>query len=398
MTAPSEAPAHAWLRGQALWDLYYAIGYIGVGVLGALSGIDALRQITSAALLVALAMVYIALGRPLARREVAGWREYAFIAGLLVLFVPLSLTAGTGSFVLFVLCPQCFVVLRIPQAIVAVALLNVAPLVQLLGDTRTPLDLAFTIMAAMIIGAFSILLGIWTNWIITQSRERAQLIERLRDSQEEIARLSREKGTMAERERLAAEIHDTLAQGFTSLLMLIQAAESELGRDAGAVRHHLGLAGRTARENLDEARTLVAALRPTALASTSLDQALARLADRFGEETGVTAVYAGAGGATLAPATEVVLLRATQEALANVRKHAQATRVTVRLDRREGHAVLTVTDDGVGFDPADTPEPCAERGGYGLAGMRARVRDVGGTLTVHSARGEGTDVVAEVPW
>jgi signal transduction histidine kinase len=396
MTAPSGA--HAWLRGQALWDLYYAIGYIGVGVLSALSGVGALRQITSAALLVALAMVYVALGRPLARSETPGWREYAFIAGLLVLFVPLSLITGTGSFILFVLCPQCFVVLRIPQAIVAVVLLNIAPLVTLLGDSRTPLDLAFTIMAAMIIGAFSILLGVWTNWIITQSSERARLIDRLRDSQEEIARLSREKGTMAERERLAAEIHDTLAQGFTSLLMLIQAAESELGRDAGAVRHHLGLAGRTARENLDEARTLVAALRPTALASTSLDQALARLADRFGEETGVTAAYTASGGATLAPATEVVLLRATQEALANVRKHARATRVTVRLDRRAGHAVLTVADDGVGFDPAGTPEPCAERGGYGLAGMRARVREVGGTLTVHSARGEGTDVVAEVPW
>lgn len=392
MTAPADAPEaeHAWERRFRLWDVYFAIGYAGVIALIALTDDPIGRRAGAIALLVALAAWYAFAGRPLVKRDIDDWRAYGYIAVMIALFVPASLLSGTSSFLGFVISPQCFMVLRVRYAVVAVLLANLAPFLTLLSGVRSPTEIIVTVLIAVLVATFATLFGMWTDWIITQSRDRAGLIERLRGSQEEIARLSRETGTMAERERLSAEIHDTLAQGFTSLLTLIQATESELDRDPAAARHHLDLAARTARENLDEARALVGALRPTALESTSLDDALARLVDRTGDETGLNAEYTSDGGMPLAPAAEVVLLRATQEALANVRRHARAGRVAVRLDRRDGRGVLTVRDDGVGFDPA------AAADGYGLAGMRARVRQVGGTLDVRSSPGKGTHVTVTI--
>ena len=390
------ASPHAWERGARLWTAYFAIGYVGVAGLVWLGGDPLPNRIAAVALLAAQALWYALYGRRVMARNDEGPAAYVFIGGMIVLFAPMGWLVGVGSFVLIVLCPQCFMTLRTPWAVVAVILLNLTPAVKILGDTESVAAKLSVVLVGVVIVAFSVLFGTWSDRIITQSGERAALIERLEESQEEVARLSRDTGTMAERERLAAEIHDTLAQGFTSLLMLIQATESELERDPAAARHHLDLAARTARENLDEARALVAALRPTALASTSLDQALRRMVHRLGDELGVTAAYEPDGTAPLDPAAEVVLLRATQEALANVRKHARAGRVTVRLERGDDRTVLTVSDDGAGFDPSGTPEDSGADGGYGLAGMRARVRQVGGTLTVRSASGKGTDVVVTV--
>ena len=120
--------------------------------------------------------------------------------------------------------------------------------------------------------------------MVEQSSERAHLIAELEASRAEVARLSHEAGVAAERARLAGEIHDTLAQGFTSIITLVQAAESEALRD-----ERLALAVRTARENLAESRALVAALAPSALGSGSLHDAVRRQAARFTEETGVPA-------------------------------------------------------------------------------------------------------------
>ena len=119
--------------------------------------------------------------------------------------------------------------------------------------------------------------------MIEQSRERGQLIERLEASRAEVARLSHETGVAAERARLAGEIHDTLAQGFTSIITLLQAV------DPGLSDERLALAVRTAKENLAEARALVAALSPSALASGSLPDSVRRQASRFAEETGTPA-------------------------------------------------------------------------------------------------------------
>ena len=169
--------------------------------------------------------------------------------------------------------------------------------------------------------------------------------------------------------------------------MLIQAAQADLDGSHPRAGRHLDLAARTARENLAEARALVADLAPAQLDDSTLPDALRRLS----QAPEADASFALSGTPRPLPmATEVVLLRVCQEALANVRKHAGAP-ATVRLDYDPDAIRLEVSDDGAGFDPARV------NGGYGLRGMRTRVAEAGGTLTVRSAPGAGTRVSAMVP-
>ena len=202
----------------------------------------------------------------------------------------------------------------------------------------------------------------------------------------------------AERERLAREVHDTLAQGYTSIVVLAQTAAAALPPDTDDVAERLALIEEVARENLGEARAMVAAFAPVALDSATLLEALQRLAERFGRETGIvtrldTSALDGVDTG-LTRSEEIVLLRGAQEALANVRRHASASAVVLRVSRvgsDDGSQVsVHVEDDGVGFDPASAA-------GVGLAGLRDRAEEVGGVVDVVSAPGEGTRVTVRVP-
>ena len=198
-----------------------------------------------------------------------------------------------------------------------------------------------------------------------------------------------ETAVLEERQRLAREIHDTLAQDFTSIVTHLEAAESALDTDPEVARTHLDRARRAAREGLTEARRLVWALRPDILTGTDLPGALKRVAHRWSEETGVTAHVTVTGTPRPLPAdADVVLLRAAQEALHNVRKHARASRVDVTLTYLDDRVILDVQDDGVGFDPTHLDVAP----GLGLRGMRERVEARGGHLIIESAPGEGTTV------
>jgi signal transduction histidine kinase len=239
---------------------------------------------------------------------------------------------------------------------------------------------------------FSLLLGVWISRVIDQSQQRAELIAELERTKDALAEAHHSAGVVAERERMAAEIHDTLAQGFTSIIALAQAARAAGGRTGADALAHIES---TARENLAEARGLVAAFAPVPLADSTLAQALHRLAERFTAETGVDVgveTVEDPDTGALGRDGEVVLLRAAQEALANVRRHARARHVVLRLthDAVGGAAALEVTDDGSGFDPATAS-------GFGLAGMRHRVEDVGGGVDVDTAPGQGTRVLVRVP-
>jgi signal transduction histidine kinase len=188
-------------------------------------------------------------------------------------------------------------------------------------------------------------------------------------------------------------VHDTLAQGYTSIVVLAQTAAAQVGPDPDAARERLALIEEVARENLAEARAMVAAFSPVPLEGATLVEALHRLAERFARETGVsTRVDTAAldGAPALSRNEEVVLLRGAQEALTNVRRHAAASAVVLRLSAVGGHVSVHVEDDGVGFDPAVA-------GGHGLAGLRSRVAEVGGEVDVVSAPGEGTRVTVRVP-
>ncbi|MFD6178350.1 MULTISPECIES: sensor histidine kinase [unclassified Isoptericola] len=275
-------------------------------------------------------------------------------------------------------------------------------------DVATLLQAAPQLAIAL---AFTIALGLWVATTMRLSEERARLLAELRAAQAELAESHHAAGVTAERERLAREIHDTLAQGFTSVVTQTQAATAALDRgEQDRARERLLLVEQTARDNLAEARALVAAFAPVPLQGSTLAEALRRLAERFTAETGARVLLdvagtAAPGGATGHAAADVVLLRAAQEALANVRRHAGAHAVTIRLTRDAAadpstdpagggeHAPgvrLEVTDDGRGL-------PAGHTDGLGLAGMRERVSAVGGTLDVGPGERGGTRVEVHVP-
>jgi signal transduction histidine kinase len=203
-----------------------------------------------------------------------------------------------------------------------------------------------------------------------------------------------------ERQRLAGEIHDTLAQSFTSIVMKLEAAEETLPPDLAPTQRYLDQARRIARESLAEARRLMWALRPESLERSSLPEALARLAERWSEECGAEASTTVTGTPhALTPEIEVTLLRVAQEALNNCRKHAQARHVVITLSYMNNLVALDVQDDGVGFDTNQPPRESSDhsKGGFGLVGMRKRVEQLRGTLLIESAPGEGSTVMVAVP-
>jgi signal transduction histidine kinase len=243
-------------------------------------------------------------------------------------------------------------------------------------------------------------MGVFVRTIARESERRAELIEELRATRATLDLVQHDRGVLAERERLSHEIHDTLAQGFTSILMLAQVARAALGRDRpdpSKAEERLGLIESTARENLAEARVLVAALAPVDLQSSSLAEAAGRLSERFGREVGSRVTLECVGEPRGLPVEhEVVLLRAMQECLSNIRQHSAAQNVDLRLDQGSDSGdptLLEITDDGRGFDvSAGLPGH-----GFGLAGIAARVEQVGGSLEVISRVGHGTTVRVSVP-
>jgi two-component system NarL family sensor kinase len=211
----------------------------------------------------------------------------------------------------------------------------------------------------------------------------------------ERARLAEESAMLAradERTRLARDIHDTLAQGLAALALQIETALRNVGRDPDRVRERLEHALATARANLEEARRSVTELRAGATAGKPLAQALAALVREFTSESGIRVTFAARGACAMDRAAEGELFRIAQQALANVRQHANAKSVDVALSCTAKSATLTVEDDGGGFDPRHVPA-----GRHGIVGMRERARVAGGSLRVTSSKKKGTRVVAKVP-
>jgi signal transduction histidine kinase len=209
---------------------------------------------------------------------------------------------------------------------------------------------------------------------------------------------AREAGITDERQRMAREIHDTLAQGLTGIITQLQAAE-QASDDPAGWRRHFTAATRLARESLAEARRSVHALRPEPLETARLSDALTAVAARWETLHGIPVQVTTTGdGRPLPPETEFVLLRTGQEALANVAKHARATRVGLTVSYMEHEVALDVRDDGRGFDLAGlSAEPEPEGHGFGLVAMRQRVEGLGGTLQVESEPGTGTAISACLP-
>ncbi|MFF5980241.1 sensor histidine kinase [Streptomyces olindensis] len=242
-----------------------------------------------------------------------------------------------------------------------------------------------------------------------RSRERAETIAELertntalQQALDENAALhaqllvqAREAGVADERRRLAAEIHDTIAQGLTGIIAQLQIVTNT--PDPAAAREHAARAMGLARESLGEARRSVHNLAPVALADGGLPEALRKTVTEWGERTGIRAEFTLTGTAEhLHDEVAATLLRIAQEALSNTNRHASATRAGVTLSYMGDEVTLDIRDDGHGFDPAAT-RARTRTGGFGLDGMRARAERIAGSLTVESGPGHGTAVSARVP-
>ncbi|TLS42430.1 sensor histidine kinase [Streptomyces montanus] len=251
-----------------------------------------------------------------------------------------------------------------------------------------------TLIPVVIVVAVGMLIGLWVHSVVAQSHERARLITELEQAQFQLSQAHQRQGAADERERMARDIHDTLAQGFASIIALAEAARAGLDTDPARSAQQLRSIESTARENLAEARELVgSAQRGGQVAAGSVAHTLRRTLDRFVEDTGL------AVDAELADIeadfecdqpTRIALLRCTQESLANVRKHARASTVGVVLARQPYGVELEITDDGAGF-------VVGQSAGFGLDGMRKRLAELGGELTVTSSVGDGTRVLATIP-
>ena len=342
--------------------------------------------------------------------------------------------------------PELFIALAYRRALAAAAVMNFGlVVVQALGGEPTPDNLSKWAVAAVATVVLTGLFGKPIDLLAETNMRNQELVEQLQARNAQIARLSHLEGTARERERIAREMHDTIAQGLASILALARAAAAEVAQAGGAganrqASRHLAMIVELAQEGLDDTRRMIADASPRALDGRGLAEAVGRAADRL-EREGIA--VARSLDSTLPPLPQparVAILRIAQEAIANVARHSQAANVAVSLRSVAGAAVLEVRDDGVGFDPATAGAVDAEGGsssnqaalrsrpesadegraglarvrrvwqrgrlgrapegddsGFGIPDMRGRAADLGGSVSIDSSPGSGTRVLARIP-
>lgn len=341
---------------------------------------------------VLLSLVYAVGGRA-ARRDARRGTQLVWLAVVTALWGGLLVASPDFSWVAFPLFFWHLHLLGGRHSVLAVAVITVA-VVSAQGLHSGGLDAAMVLGPAL--GAASaVVISIGYSALYRESQQRLRLIEELTRARDELSSSQHQAGVLAERERLAREIHDTLAQGLSSIVLLLRAAENEIPAGRGHV--HVRDARESAVTNLEEARGFVRELTPPSLAKASLTEAVRRLCHRVGRESGIDCQPRVDGQPTALPAAiEVALLRAAQASLANVVAHARATRAVVTLGFLGDEVTLDVYDDGVGFDPTalDTHE---DGSGFGLTALRDRISALGGTVEIETAPARGTAVAVRLP-
>lgn len=245
------------------------------------------------------------------------------------------------------------------------------------------------VVGPMVAALVAIAIGLGYRALYIESRERQRLIDELLATQRQLTSSEHDKGVLSERTRLAGEIHDTVAQGLSSIQMLLHAAERADPSSPGV--EHIRLARETAADNLAEARRFVRELTPPTLADSGLPAALRRLSSGHLD----VAVTIRGTVRTLPMPIETALLRIAQGAIANVDKHAGTDTATITLAFVGDGVCMEIADTGKGFDPATIPDEAAEDS-FGFSVMRRRMRELGGTLTVRSSVDEGVQVTAKI--
>ncbi|MEV1170051.1 sensor histidine kinase [Nonomuraea sp. NPDC049784] len=303
-----------------------------------------------------------------------------------------ALTAASPAFILFAAIGYPLAIAMLPARLVmaGVTLTAIVNVTAQAGPGAG--DTLLTVIAGV---ALPLVIAGW--YVSSEHDKRRRLVERLRAAMTENADLNarlldqaRSAGVLDERHRVAGEIHDTVAQDLVALIGQLDAADR--ASQPPVRRRHLDQAAELARRSLSEARRSVRALRPEPLENARLPEAINGMAESWSQAAGVDLALEITGTpVALAAEVEAALFRVAQEALANVAKHARATRTGLTLSYTDETVLLDIRDDGAGFDPQEPAD------GFGLDGMRQRVRGVGGTLDVESEPGQGTAVAAAVP-
>ncbi|MCP2371741.1 signal transduction histidine kinase [Agromyces terreus] len=332
-----------------------------------------------------------------AHRNLPQWARVVWLTALLALWVGMSAITPDAAFLAF---PLFFLELHVLAAPLAVPLVVLTFGLSVWG-TATHLGFAVgTVLGPLISAGVAIVIGLGYRAMAQETKDRQALILDLIATREELAAASREAGTLAERQRIAREIHDTVAQGLSSIQMLLHAAERDI--DDRATREKLELARATASDNLAETRRFIRELSPPSLDEQTLPAALRRLAATVDEQASqagsATRVSYSTSGTpvTLPMAIDATLLRIAQGALANVLRHARATRAELTLSYLGDEVALDIVDDGIGFDPAEVA--AADAGiRFGLRAMRERAEREGGTIELESGPGDGTAISVRIP-
>jgi signal transduction histidine kinase len=402
-TSPeTKAPRReAWERWVTVWIIVF---YISVGipmVLALLAEESNQERLLILGLSLGLGAWYALVMMWILPRARDRWRviwPVIFLIGAILLWFPLArthwayfITASAFYGLMWGTLPFGFAVAG------NVILTGLLIWVQALNMGRAiEISLTMLLIWSVVIG-WSALLALWIRTIMRESSKRKQLIEQLEAAQDELATVEREAGMLEERQRMAQEIHDTLAQGFTSIILQLEGADQALPEDLASVEDRIHKARDTARNNLEEARRLVLALQPEPLQQRSLVEALRRETEKWERNSGVRTSFSVTGDPkTLHPQCEVTLLRALQEGLNNVLKHAQAEEVNITLSYMTDQIALDIHDNGQGFDPLNQ-DASIGNGGFGLQTMRQRAEQSGGLVLVESAEGKGTTLVVQIP-
>ena len=380
----------ATLLGSVLLGLYFA------GQDSSLTAAEWQTAVILSIILMAWHIVCMIIIRPKThiREHLTAGLIYNIV--LIALWFALVQISEGFYFILFGLISQLYITLPIRWAAVfTVLVLSLMAYMQTVGAGQ-PFSWQIVFFYG-VIGAVGILIGVWIDRIIRQSTERQDLIEQLEMTQLELAQAEHQAGMLAERQRLAHEIHDTLAQDFISIIMHLDAAEQSIRPEDETVRRHVTQAQEAARGGLQQARYVVEDLRPEPLARATLPDAIAYVVTRWSKSSSTPAEFMVTGEVVaLETAVDKTLLRATQEALANIRKHAQATAVSVTLSYLGDIVLLDVQDDGIGIAKARALSK-SDAGGYGLVAMEERVAALGGALLVESEPDDGTTIVVSIP-
>ncbi len=338
----------------------------------------------------ALGVVYLAgLGVARTRRRAAA---VAWIAVLTAVWAGLVWLVPEAAYLVF---PLFFLYLHVlpgvagPLAVLATTALTIAAFAVHGGLTVGG-------VVGPIVGAgVALLIGLGYAALDRRAAEREALMTELLATRDRLAAAEREQGVLAERARLAREIHDTVAQGLSSIQMLLYAAE-RADADSPAARAHVRLARETAADGLAETRRFIRELTPPRLDS-GLGPALQRLGREWSAREGIAVEIDTDDDAGLPMDAQTALLRIAQGALANVAQHSGAAHVGIRLSRDAQAVRLRITDDGRGFDPRVAEDAAAQTDSFGLRAMRERVGQLDGRLDVEGVPGSGATITVTLP-